>query len=102
MKQLVHTIMAVGSLCLASASASAAVTLVVEAGKLAGARNVMVGGVAYDVSFQDGTCTGLFSGCDAPGDFTFPSNATANAAITALNDTVLLDSALAILIPRLS
>jgi hypothetical protein len=60
-------------------------------GKLTGATGVMVEGSMYDVQFQEGTCTSLFSGCGDLSDFTFQSGASALAASQALLDQVFLD-----------
>ena len=40
-------------------------------GKLAGAKNLLVEGNLFNVSFVDGTCASVFSGCDSPSDFQF-------------------------------
>jgi hypothetical protein len=69
----------------------AAPTLVVDAGVLTGARNVVVNGTPYDVNFVDGTCAALFSGCDAASDFAFQSEAAAVAASQALLRFVFID-----------
>jgi hypothetical protein len=62
-------------------------------GKLIGASNVDVGGTLYDVSFVDGTCISLFSGCDdAATDFTFQTAQSAELASQSLIDQVLLGS----------
>lgn len=69
--------------------AAQAATLDLDAaGKLLGARGVVVNGTAYDVQFRDGSCAALHNGCDAAGDFVFHSNAEANAASRALLDQV--------------
>lgn len=60
-------------------------------GKLLGASGVDVGGRVYDVMFVDGTCIGLFGGCDSSSDFTFQTAADASAASQALLDQVFLD-----------
>lgn len=61
-------------------------------GKLNGARGVEIDGKAYDVSFRDGSCISLFTGCDsATDDFQFTTLEAANAASVALLDQVLLD-----------
>jgi hypothetical protein len=44
-------------------------TLDIQAGRLMGAYGVQVNGTFYDVAFMDGTCVGLFDGCDDPTDF---------------------------------
>lgn len=72
--------------------ALAAPTLRVDInGILTGADNVQVGGNVYNVVFVDGTCAGLFSGCDELADFTFQNVTGAAAAAKALLDQVLLD-----------
>lgn len=85
-----------------SATLSAAV-LDVQGGILKGAFSVNVNGNLYDVSFEEGSCIGLFSGCDDASDFFFPvpdtsvttlNNSEANAASQALLDQVFVDSAL--------
>lgn len=63
----------------------------VVAGQLVGASNVDVGGVLYDVEFVEGTCIGVFDGCDSPDDFTFSDLASVAAASQALLDQVFLD-----------
>jgi hypothetical protein len=75
---------------LSSAPAFSA-TLDVVGGQLMGASGVDVGGTLYDVQFVDGTCTGLFSGCDAASDFAFTTSADASAASQALLDLVFID-----------
>ena len=77
----------------AGASSTSAATLQVNGvtGKLTGATNVLISGKAWDVSFVDGACTTLFTGCDTPLDFTFQSDESAKAAGQALLDQVLLD-----------
>lgn len=73
------------------APAAGAATLDVRGGVLYGAGGVVVNGAVYDVQFVDGTCIGLFSGCDAAQDFPFAGFATAVAASQALLDQVFLD-----------
>lgn len=58
-------------------------------GKLAGARNLLVEGNLFDVSFVDGTCASVFSGCDSPSDFQFQSSFMGSVAAQALFDQVL-------------
>lgn len=74
-------------------AASAAPTLLVDGTThaLTGATGVVVNGQTYNVSFVDGSCSGLFGGCDANSDFVFHSRAEANAASRALLDQVLVD-----------
>jgi hypothetical protein len=65
----------------------------VVAGKLVGASDVDVGGTLYEVSFVDGTCAALYSGCDESTDFGITNLADATAAAQALLDQVLVDGA---------
>lgn len=78
------------ALFLATTGAQAA-TLNVVAGILVGASGVDVGGTLYDVEFVDGTCVGLFSGCDSVDDFAFTTSSDALAASQALLDEVFID-----------
>ena len=71
-------------LALGSATASAATLQVDAAGKLLGARGVVVGGTSYDVSFGDGSCIALMGGCDANADFAFNTQQAVFAASQAL------------------
>jgi hypothetical protein len=59
-----------GGVALAAQPAQAA-TLITSGGKLVGATGVIVGSTSYDVTFAEGTCDAVFSGCTAP--FTFNS-----------------------------
>lgn len=73
-------------------------TLEVSGGQLIGASGVEVdvGGqvVLYDVSFQEGTCGGIFDGCDnAADDFAFSNETAAEAAAEALMAQVFVDVA---------
>ena len=77
-----------------SAVEAAAIQIVDSNGQLTGARNVNVNGTLYDVTFVDGTCIDLFSGCDEQSDFVFSTPAEAQAAILALFDQVFLDTPL--------
>ena len=81
-------------LCLAFAHAYAIPTLIVDPGtrKLLGADGVDVGGTLYDVRFVDGTCVGVFSGCDSQADLPFSKSFEAVAASEALNLQVFVDS----------
>jgi hypothetical protein len=80
-------------LCLLAwaAPVAAAPILVIDGGKLTGATGVDVGGTLYDVTFVEGSCATVFTGCDEASDFTFTNGATALAAINALADQVFLD-----------
>jgi len=74
-------------------SAFAAPILQISNGILTGATGVNVGGTLYDVSFLDGTCAAVFTGCDNDNDFVFQTIADATLASNALMDQVLLDTA---------
>ncbi len=79
---------------LTSASAQAATPVTVDVGGtaiLVGAIGVDVGGELYDVNFADGTCAGLFGGCDDVSDFFFDNEADAVAASQALLDQVFIN-----------
>ena len=77
------------------AGMSNAVVLQVNgAGELTGALEVDVGGTFYDVQFVEGTCSAVFSGCDAATDFAFSSIASASLAAQALLDSVFVNSGL--------
>lgn len=84
--------MIAAALCFAAmifaTSAATAATLNVSGGQLLGASGVDVGGELYDVQFVDGTCIALYTGCSV---FTFPTQASAEAASQALLDQVFLD-----------
>jgi hypothetical protein len=60
-------------------------------GDLVAATGVDIGGTLYDVTFQDGTCVALFSGCNGSGDFAFNDLTAAQAAAQALLDQVFRD-----------
>ena len=78
---------------LASASPALAATQVTDgSGHLTGATGVTVGSSTYDVSFVDGTCSGLFGGCDSASDFAFQTQADGQAAADALLAQVLTGS----------
>jgi hypothetical protein len=71
------------------ASSAQAATLNVVGGQLIGASGVIVNGNTYDVEFQTGSCIDLYNDCDDPvADFTFQSEADANAASQAILDQV--------------
>lgn len=74
--------------------AEAATLQVDGTGELTGARGVDVDGAFYNVSFTDGTCIDLFDGCDAPEDFAFSTEASAQQAALALLAQVFLDGPL--------
>ena len=92
MRKLFTALAAMAALSFA-APASAQVTLLTDAnGILTGATGVNVNGSLYNVSFADGTCGGLFSGCDSVSDFNFQNATDATAAAQALLDQVFIDS----------
>jgi hypothetical protein len=66
-------------------------TLDIVGGQLLGAFDVDLNGSLYDVTFVDGTCVGLFDGCDESSDFFFQDYASAEDASRALLDSVFSD-----------
>ncbi len=68
-----------------------AATLDVRDGVLYGATGVIVDGLSYDVSFGDGSCISLFSGCDESSDFVFTDPAQSIRANLAILEQVLID-----------
>ncbi|MGD1877541.1 MAG: PEP-CTERM sorting domain-containing protein [Kiloniellaceae bacterium] len=82
---------AIGALGLAISPAGATPVLNVVGGQLVGASNVEVLGVLYDVTFVEGSCVEVFSGCDnAAEDFDFTHFTPALAAAQALLDSVFI------------
>ncbi len=74
--------------CMFTQTASAGVVLNVDSsGVLTGASGVTVLGQSYSVSFIDGTCLSVFSGCTGS-SFVFNTEGAAEAASQALLDTV--------------
>lgn len=73
-------------------AAHAAVVRTVSDGILTGATGVSVGGVLYDVSFVDGSCESLYSGCDSASDLPFSTSGDADSASRALLEQVLIDT----------
>ncbi len=59
--------------------------------QLLGAKNVVIDSTIWNVSFEDGTCAEVFSGCDQDSYFTFNSRHFARLASQALLDQVLID-----------
>lgn len=67
--------------------------LIVDSGELIGATGIEITGFGtYDVSFEDGSCADLFSGCDELSDFAFNNLDQVRAAGQALLDQVFVDS----------
>lgn len=77
----------------AHASAVPVTLQINSSGILTGAQNVDVGGTLYNVTFAEGSCNSLFSGCNASA-FAFNTQAEAGMAAQALLDQVFLDSAM--------
>ncbi len=72
-----------------------ALSLDVQDGQLMGASGVNVSGKLYDVSFVEGTCIEVFSGCDENSDFLFGGDrGLADLASQALVDQVFIDGPL--------
>ncbi|WP_445370145.1 PEP-CTERM sorting domain-containing protein [Methylomonas sp. HW2-6] len=63
---------------------SSAASLVTDNGILKGATGIDVQGTLFDVSFADGTCPGLYNGCDLRSDFPFGNRDIANGALLKL------------------
>jgi hypothetical protein len=87
MKRLIKALVAMCAMSMAS-GVSATVILNEVGGTLLGASNVQVGDFLYDVNFVDGSCAGLFDGCDDASDFDFQTLDDAVAAGFALLDQV--------------
>ncbi|ARN75477.1 VPLPA-CTERM sorting domain-containing protein [Oceanicoccus sagamiensis] len=73
---------------LMAASNSSFAALIVNSGMLMGATDINVEGTLYNVEFKDGSCSGLFSGCDEASDFTFSTQSSAQSASIALERQV--------------
>lgn len=69
-----------------------AAMLTVVGGQLTGATGVDVGGTFFDVTFEDGTCVSVFSGCDALADFDFQTEVQAQTAASAILTQVLMNT----------
>lgn len=76
----------------ASNSSSAAILDIdPDTWQLLGAKYVVIESSLWNVSFEDGTCVEVFSGCDHDSDFDFNSRNFARLASQALLDQVLID-----------
>ena len=65
--------------CMVLCSSAFAIPIVLfDSGKAVGITGAEVGTNTYDVSFLEGTCAEVFSGCDEQSDLTF-SNAEASS-----------------------
>jgi hypothetical protein len=87
MKNLFQALVAMCAMSMAS-GVSASVILNEVGGTLVGASNVQVGDFLYDVNFVDGSCAGLFDGCNDTSDFDFQTLDDAVAAGFGLLDQV--------------
>lgn len=72
-------------------------TLVVENGRLMGAKGVLLDGTSYDVEFKDGSCVSLFNNCPV-GSFQFNGSSVDDAdsrmaflAASALIESIIVD-----------
>ena len=83
MKSKILGLVAVGLLA-GPISAGAVTQIINGSGILTGATGVNVSGSLYNVDFLDGTCIGLFTGCNEVSDFVFQDFNSANAASDAL------------------
>ncbi|PPD28322.1 MAG: hypothetical protein CTY19_18670 [Methylomonas sp.] len=89
---MLRTLTAVLFLLLLPLHSSSAASLVTDSnGILTGARDILVGVNKYDVFIGDGTCVGLFSGCDEQSDFPFQSADSARAASQILYSLIIAD-----------
>jgi len=71
------------TLCVSAANATA--TLVTDGGgNLVGVNGLLVGSTLYDVTFSYGSCASNFSGCTSNSAFDFTTQASADAANSAL------------------
>src|ERR1700761_9483198 len=87
MKRMTRAVYALAFfLCLSMAPSVKAATLEINSsGQLTGAEGVLIDGSLYDVTFEDGTCTALFNGCNSASDFTFNYTTAPDAAHALLN-----------------
>jgi len=76
-------------------SSSSHAALIVVSDELVGATDIVISGLGtYDVSFQDGSCANIFSGCDSLSDFSFDSYEQVHAASQALLEQIFIDTTL--------
>ena len=71
-------------------SSQAALLQIDSSGLLTGATGVIIDGESYDITFQDGSCIDLYSGCNESSDFTFTTRASATQAAQAIIDQVFI------------
>ncbi len=78
---------------LVSIPSFAGIIWVAESGQIVGANNVevVIGGESklFDIEFIDGTCVGLFDGCNSPDDFALPHGNAVDAIYSALESEML-------------
>jgi len=95
-KKWITKITAVAGALLISAfmtmSHAAVIHLTDSSGNLLGAKNVLVDGALYDVTFGEGTCIRAFNDCREEIDFVFDSQSRAVSASQALLDIVFVDN----------
>ena len=74
--RLIKATAAATVLALSAMAPSFAAVLQIDAatGALLGARNVAIGASEFNVTFVDGDCPTLFSGCDSNSDFDFAAS----------------------------
>lgn len=88
------SLISIAVLCSAGSSANAVRLLIDADNQLTGVRNIDLGSLGrFDVAFDDGSCIGLFTGCDETTDFVFNVQADAILAAEALLEQVFLDVA---------
>ncbi len=87
--KLIRPLVALAFAAIACASAPAHSALVLfNGGKVTGITGLEVDGSLYDVAFQAGTCSALFSGCDSDSDFALTASG-AQLAFQAINNLYL-------------
>ena len=74
------------------ANASFMLNIDPTSGELLGASNININGELYNVSFVDGTCPDLFSGCDEQSDFFWQTEEESKVASLALLNDVFVNS----------
>ncbi|MCG6856711.1 MAG: VPLPA-CTERM sorting domain-containing protein [Salaquimonas sp.] len=85
---ILKQILAASAVMLMAVSGAAGATKNIVGGQLIGATGVDVGGTLWDVSFEDGTCAGLFGSCENS-SFPFATATLAETAAEALLSQVL-------------
>jgi hypothetical protein len=91
LKKIVASTLSVLGALMVGFAADAASLQVDGTGLLTGATGVVVNGGTYSVTFVDGSCVSVFSGCDdAVDDFAFTTETLALSASQALLDSVFI------------